>query len=136
MTRKDIDHIGWQYRKQALIIVGFLFLAGLLAVNIGFWKALIMPLIFCAVYAWALETGEALVWARVAKSAPESLPHFFMGVSGVRMFSALAVMFVYYLTVGHGSMVTFFGVFAVFYVAILVHHIVFFRKHADISIDE
>lgn len=136
MTRKDIDRLGWQYRKQGIIIVGFLFLTGLLITNVGLLSGLVMPLIFSAVYALILEIGEILVWGSIAKETPDELPAFYMGVTGARMFFALAVMFVYYLAVDKNSMPTFLGVFAVFYLAILIHHIVFFRKHSDISIDD
>lgn len=136
MTPKDIDHIGWQYRKQGLTIVGILFLAGLLAVNIGLSKALTVPLLVCAVYAMVVEIADGAIWARVAKRSPESLPQFFMAVSGFRMLSALAVLFGYYLAAGRNAMLVFFMVFAVFYVAVMVHHTLFFRRHSDISIDE
>ncbi len=136
MTRKDIDHIGWTYRKQGFAIVGGLFLAGLLAVNIGFLNTLTMPLIICTIYALVLETVESLVWAKIVKTSPDNLTNFFMGVSAVRVLSALAVMSIFYFVATQSSMLMFFGVFAVFYIAILVHHIAFFRKHTDISIDE
>lgn len=136
MTQKDIDHIGWQYRKQGFTIVAFLFLMGLLAANVGHLAWLVTPLVVCAVYALVLEMADGLIWARVAKRSAEDLSQFFMAVSGFRMLSALAVMFVYYLVAGRAAMLSFCGVFAVFYVAIMVHHTVFFRKHSDISTDK
>ncbi len=136
MTRKDIEHIGWQYRKQGTIIVGALFLIALLAVNIGRFDAIVTPLIICACYALLFEIVEGVVWTKIAKDSTESLPNFFMAVSGVRMLTALAVMFVYYLVAGRDAMLVFFLVFAVFYIAILGHHTIFFRRHTDISIDE
>lgn len=71
---------------------------------------------------------EALVWRRVAERSPESLPTFFTAVSGFRMLLALAVLFVYYLACGREAMLPFFVVFAVYYVAQLVHHSYFFSK--------
>ncbi len=136
MTRKDIDHLAWQYRKQALVIVGTLFLAGLLAANVTVHSELLIPLYFSAVYALVLEMGEAVVWNRVVKNSPDGMPNFLMGVSVVRTLSALALMFVYYLVGQKELIMVFLGVFAVFYIAILVHHIIFFRRHSGISIDE
>lgn len=136
MTRKDIEHIGWQYRKQGLIMIGTLFLVALLAVNIGHFDAILTPLLVSAGYALVFEMVEGIVWIKVAKNSTENLPNFFLGVSGVRIITALAVMFAYYLVAGRGAMLVFFLVFAVFYIAILGHHVVFFRKHTDISVDE
>ena len=73
---------------------------------------------------------EAVVWRRVAENSPESLPTFFTAFSGGRMLLALATMFVYYLVVGRASMLPFFVVFMVFYVAQLVHHSIFFSRAA------
>lgn len=136
MTRNDIRHIGWQYRKQGLVMVGALLLVALLVVNIGHFDFIITPLMVSAVYALLFEVVESMVWTKVATDSTENLPNFFMAVSGVRMLTALAVMFAYYLIAGRGAMLSFFLVFAVFYVTILVHHVMFFRKHTDISIDE
>lgn len=136
MTRKDIDHLAWQYRKQALVIVGTLFLAGLLAANVTVHSELLIPLYFSAVYALVIEMCEAVVWNKVAKNSPDAMPNFLMGVSVVRTLSALALMFVYYLVGQKELIMVFLGVFAVFYIAILVHHITFFRRHSGISIDE
>ena len=136
MTRKDIDRLAWQYRKQALIIVGVLFLAGLLAANITVHSVLIIPLIFSAIYALVLELVEVAVWNKVVKNNPDGVPNFLMGVTTVRTFSALAVMFVYYLVGNREQMLLFLGVFAMFYIAILTHHSLFFSKHSGISIDE
>jgi hypothetical protein len=136
MTRKDIEHIGWQYRKQGTIIVGTLFLIALLVVNIGRFDAIVTPLIVSAGYALLFEIVDGVVWTKIAKNSTENLPNFFMAVSGVRMLTALAVMFVYYLSAGRGAMLEFFLIFVIFYVAILGHHTMFFRKHTDISVDE
>ncbi len=136
MTHRDIEHIGWLYRKQGLFIIGFLFLIALLAVNISYYNTLLTPLYICTIYALVLEIAEAVVWTRIAKNSPDNLPNFFIAVSGIRILSAIVMMTVYYLVTGRETMLTFFFVFAVFYVAILIHHILFFRKHTDITINE
>lgn len=79
--------------------------------------------------------AEAFVWRHVASTSPDSLPTFFMGVSGVRLMLALAVMFVYYLVVGRDAMLPFFLVFAVFYIAQLIHHSYFFSHVSRLADD-
>lgn len=74
-----------------------------------------------------------LVWRRVAKQSPESLPTFFTAVSGFRMLLALAVMFVYYLVAGRDKMLPFFLVFMVFYLVSLAHHSIFFARVSNRS---
>ena len=79
--------------------------------------------------------AEAFVWRRVVSTSPDSLPTFFMGVSGVRLMLALVVMFVYYLVVGRDAMLPFFFVFAVFYIAQLIHHSYFFSHVSRLADD-
>jgi hypothetical protein len=68
-----------------------------------------------------------LVWRYIAKNSPDNLPTFFTAVSGFRLLLALAVMFVYYL-LNKETMLSFFIVFMVFYVASLAHHSFFFAR--------
>lgn len=78
---------------------------------------------------------EALVWRKVANGSPENQPTFIMGVTGVRLFLALAVMLAYYLVKGREAMLPFFLVFAVFYIAQLVHHSYFFSRVTRLADD-
>lgn len=89
---------------------------------------MLAPIIVSVVFALVAEAADAIIWRKVATDAPDSLPTFFMAVSGVRMLLALAVMFVYYLVAGRGAMLTFFLVFIVYYFMQLVHHTMFFAK--------
>lgn len=89
---------------------------------------MLAPIIVSVVFAFVAESADAIIWRKVATDAPDSLPTFFMAVSGVRMLFALAVMFVYYLVAGRGAMLTFFLVFIVYYFMQLVHHTTFFAK--------
>lgn len=89
---------------------------------------MLAPIIVSVVFAFVVESADAIIWRKVATDAPDSLPTFFMAVSGVRMLFALAVMFVYYLVAGRGAMLTFFLVFIVYYFMQLVHHTTFFAK--------
>ncbi|MDE6012341.1 MAG: hypothetical protein K2G91_06350, partial [Prevotella sp.] len=90
--------------------------------------SILVPVIVSSVFALVVESADAMLWRRIAKRSPDSLPTFFMAVSGVRMLLAIAVMFVYYLVVGRQSMLVFFLIFMVYYLLLLIHHSVFFAK--------
>ena len=62
-----------------------------------------------------------------------SVAFFFTAVSGFRLLLALAVMFIYYLLDNNDTMLKFFIVFMVFYVASLAHHTVFFSRVSNRS---
>ncbi|MCH4147549.1 MAG: hypothetical protein LKG25_02205 [Prevotella sp.] len=130
---ENIDKLCWKYMKQGISLIACLFLIGLFVIQVGDFRSMLTPLIICTAYALILEVVDAQVWKRVAKHAPESMSTFYMGASGFRMLSALAVLFIYYLAYDHSGMLAFFLVFAVFYVTILVHHTAFFRNHTNIT---
>lgn len=94
---------------------------------------MLVPTVVGAVFAFVVESADAFIWRKVATNVPDSLPIFFMAVSGVRMLLALAVMFVYYLAAGSGNMVTFFLVFMVYYIIVLLHHTLFFAKDRTLA---
>ena len=73
------------------------------------------------------------LYISAAKNSPDSLPTFFTAVSGFRLLLALAVMFIYYLLDNNDTMLKFFIVFMVFYVASLAHHTVFFSRVSNRS---
>lgn len=130
----NIDKLSWRYMKQGLFIIVGLFLVALLMVRMLYLdEKILTSLIICAIYALVIEIAEAKIWGRIAKRSPENLPNFFMAVSGFRMLSALILMFVYYLVAGRNAMLVFFLVFAVFYMAILVHHTCFFPKNMNVT---
>ena len=75
--------------------------------------------------------ADAIAWRKVAAGSPDSMPTFFMAVSGLRFMVALVVMFVYFLLAGKtgkADMGTFILIFALFYVAVLLHHTLFFAR--------
>jgi len=94
---------------------------------------LLTPAIISAIFALVMCWTIGLIWRRVAKRSPESLPTFFTAVSGFRLLLALAVMFVYYLVDTHDSMFRFFLVFMAFYIVSLVHHTIFFARVSNRS---
>lgn len=128
MADIDIDRNYRKFLLQGVMLILGLSLGIYAAVRIFSLTALMVPLLVSMMFAIIVATADAFVWRRVAKGSPESLPTFFMAVSGIRMLLALAVMFVYYLAAGRQSMLTFFLVFIAYYVMLLVHHSVFFAK--------
>lgn len=96
-------------------------------------EGLMVPMMIGTAFAVVIIMAEALGWRRVATSHPDSLPTFFMAVSGFRLLLALATMFVYYLMDDGDTMMTFFLTFAAFYVMLLIHHSVFFARLSNHS---
>ena len=118
--------------KQGLCLTVALALLTLLVMRVWFLDllaAVIVSAAFTLVVCWAI----GLIWRRVAKHSPDSLPTFFTAVSGFRLLLALAVMFVYYLVDSQNSMLRFFLVFMVFYFASLAHHTIFFARVSNRS---
>lgn len=126
MDKAQTDALYKRYSWQTIMLCAALYLLGLLLMSVTWRQSLQTPLIVSAVYALVFEKTEIVLWRRVTLKAPDSLPTFFMAVSGFRFLSALLVMLVYYLACGRETMLTFVLVFAVFYVAMLVHHVCFF----------
>ena len=114
------------YMRQGLYISTALFLLTLLVMQVWFLD-LLTPAIVSVAFTLLVCITIGVVWNYVAKNSPDSLPTFFTAVSGFRLLLALAVMFVYYL-LNKETMLNFFLVFMVFYVASMVHHTIFFAK--------
>ena len=114
------------YMRQGLYFSTALFLLTLLVMQVWFLD-LLTPAIVSVAFSLLVCFTIGLVWRYVAKNSPDSLPTFFTAVSGFRLLLALAVMFVYYL-LNKETMLSFFLVFMVFYVASLAHHTIFFAR--------
>ena len=114
------------YIRQGLYISSALFLLTLLVMQVWFLD-LLTPAIVSVAFTLFVCFTIGLVWRYVAKNSPDNLPTFFTAVSGFRLLLALAVMFVYYL-LNKETMLNFFLVFMVFYVASLAHHTFFFAR--------
>ncbi len=114
----------WQgvfiYAAMVAVVLTIMYVWGL--------EELLTPLIVSAVFSLVVDTADAIIWRKVAKSSPDSLPSFHTAVSGFRMLLALAVMLVYYLVAGSDVMLPFFLVFFAFYVALMAHHAWFFTR--------
>ena len=124
----DINKLSISYLRQELYLAIGLFLIALLVMRVWFIDGLLTPAIIAMVFTLVVSATIGMVWRRVAKRSPESLPTFFTAVSGFRMLLALAVMFVYYLVFGRSAMLLFFVVFMVFYFVSLAHHSIFFAR--------
>ena len=129
----DINKLSISYLRQELYLAIGLFLIALLVMRVWFIDGLLTPAIIATVFTLVVSAAIGMVWRRVAKRSPESLPTFFTAVSGFRMLLALAVMFVYYLVYGRSAMLLFFVVFIVFYFVSLAHHSIFFAKVSNRS---
>ena len=129
----DINKLSISYLRQELYLAIGLFLIALLVMRVWFVDGLLTPTIIATVFTLVVSAVIGMVWRRVAKRSPESLPTFFTAVSGFRMLLALAVMFVYYLVFGRSAMLLFFVVFMVFYFVSLAHHSIFFARVSNRS---
>lgn len=125
----NIDKRYWKYLRQGVSLCAALFFLLLLVASQ--YPSLVLPLAVSAVYALVVEVADAVAWRKVAAGSPDSMPTFFMAVSGLRFMVALVVMFVYFLLAGKtgkADMGTFILIFALFYVAVLLHHTLFFAR--------
>ena len=125
----DIGKRYWKYLRQGVSLCAALFF--LLLLMASQYPSLVLPLAVSAVYALVVEVADAVAWRKVAAGSPDSMPTFFMAVSGLRFMVALVVMFVYFLLAGKtgkADMGTFILIFALFYVAVLLHHTLFFAR--------
>ena len=129
----NIDKLSMSYLRQELFLAVGLFLLTLVVMQVWFVEGLLVPAIVSVIFTLVVSGTIGLVWRRVAKRSPESLPTFFTAVSGFRMLLALAAMFVYYLACGRSAMLLFFVVFMAFYFVSLAHHSIFFARVSNRS---
>ena len=129
----DINRLSINYLRQELYLAIGLFLIALLVMRVWFLDDLLTPTIIATVFTLVVSAAIGMIWRRVAKRSPESLPTFFTAVSGFRMLLALAVMFIYYLVFGRSAMLLFVVVFLVFYFVSLAHHSIFFARVSNRS---
>ncbi len=117
-----------RYMKQSvalLVIVTLLEVSAVLFFNL---YNLTAAIIVSVIYAAIIEFADIIVWSKVADEHEGSLTTFFMGVSGIRFLSAIAVMFVYFLVSNRGNMIYPLLFFMVYYLSILCHHSLFFLR--------
>ena len=124
----DINKLTWHYRKKRTLLITSLILIAFIVMNVWLLDRILTPLIVSVIFSVLVENIDILIWKRVARRSPESLPTFFMGVSGFRMLLGVIVIFIYYLVADQETMLSFFVVFVIFYVTLLIHHTLFFVR--------
>lgn len=126
MDNKLINKYRRSFIYQMLITLIVLVGGGYAVAELWLGYTVALPLSVSAIVFFILELADILIWSRVASNSPDSLPTFFMGVSGFRMLICLMVFFIFYFVASRQQMLLFLCIFAVFYVAMLVHHTLFF----------
>ena len=125
----DERQVGKQKRRficQSLITLALLAIGVYGVAELWLGYAVVLPLLVSSVVFLIIETADILIWSRVVIKSPDSLPTFFLGVSGFRMLLCVLIFFMYYFVVDRQAMLIFLCIFALFYVAMLVHHTLFF----------
>lgn len=126
MDNKLINKYRRSFIYQMLITLIVLVGGGYAVAELWLGYTVALPLSVSATVFFILELADILIWSCVASNSPDSLPTFFMGVSGFRMLICLMVFFIFYFVASRQQMLLFLCIFAVFYVAMLVHHTLFF----------
>ena len=130
--QKEVKAIGLSFIKRGIAYVVLLFAAAMAIAYASGNEWIIVPAIVSALYTLAIVVAEGLLWGRVASRSVDALTTFYSAVSGFRMLLTISVMFGYYLAYGREEMLGFLSVLAPFYVAMLVHHSIFFGMKSKI----
>lgn len=122
----NIQSASKRYIQQAVQIVFALFLLELLILQILGAGLLLTPVLVSMCFALIVELSDAFIWKRLENKTEETKATFFMSVSGFRFLLALLMLFVYYFMSDRSGMIAFILLFAPYYLAVLVHHSIFF----------
>ena len=122
----NIKSASKRYIQQAVQIVFALFLLELLILQMLGAGLLLTPVLVSMCFALILELSDAFIWKRLENKTEETKATFFMAVSGFRFLLALLMLFVYYFMSDRSGMIAFILLFAPYYLAVLVHHSIFF----------
>ena len=122
----NIQSASKRYIQQAVQIVFALFLLELLILQILGAGLLLTPVLVSMCFALIVELSDAFIWKRLENKTEETNATFFMDVSGFRFLLALLMLFVYYFMSDRSGMIAFILLFAPYYLAVLVHHSIFF----------
>ncbi len=124
----DIDKLCGRYIVWSMVYIFILTIGSFIFEKLGLFSGLMYPVAVSAVFSIVVESADALVWRKVAKTSPDSLTTFYTAVSGFRMLLALATMLVCYIIVGRDAIMPYILVLLVFYFAMLAHHSIFFSR--------
>ena len=122
----NIQSASKRYIQQTVQIVFALFLLELLILQMLGAGLLLPPVLVSMCFALILELSDAFIWKRLENKTEETKATFFMAVSGFRFLLALLMLFVYYFMSDRAGMIAFILLFAPYYLAVLVHHSIFF----------
>ena len=122
----NIQSASKRYIQQTVQIVFALFLLELLILQILGAGLLLTPVLVSMCFALIVELSDAFIWKRLENKTEENKATFFMAVSGFRFLLSLLVLFVYYFMSDRSGMIAFILLFAPYYLAVLVHHSIFF----------
>lgn len=129
----DIDKLSRRYIAQSSLITFVIGTIGLAVMHLCPQFGVALPLVVSVAFSLVFALADGLFWRMAAKKGADALTTFYTAVSGFRMLAALGAMFIYYVVNGREAMMVFFLVFMVFYVALLVHHSLYFSKVANHS---
>jgi len=122
----NIQSASKRYIQQAVQIVFALFLLELLILQMLGTGLLLTPVLVSMCFTLIVELSDAFIWKRLENKTEETKATFFMAVSGFRFLLALLMLFVYYFMSDRSGMIAFILLFAPYYLAVLVHHSIFF----------
>ena len=122
----NIQSASKRYIQQTVQMVFALFLLELLILQMLGAGLLLTPVLVSMCFALIVELSDAFIWKRLENKTEETKATFFMAVSGFRFLLALLMLFVYYFMSDRSGMIAFILLFAPYYLAVLVHHSIFF----------
>lgn len=122
----NIQSASKRYIQQTVQIVFALFLLELLILQMLGAGLLLTPVLVSMCFVLIVELSDAFIWKRLENKTEETKATFFMAVSGFRFLLALLMLFVYYFMSDRSGMIAFILLFAPYYLAVLVHHSIFF----------
>lgn len=127
---ESISRISRKYQLASLWITFALLIVGLLMVQVLGQRSLVYSLLFSATYSMITCFAYVKAWAAVARRSPNVLSRFYMAASVLRMLLALVVVLVAAVVMRNDTsqMLSFIGVFAVFYLILLVFDSIFFAR--------
>ena len=117
-----------RYILQTIVVVTFLTNAAFAVSHFAGIEGLVVPIVIAATFALVIDTADALIWRKVATDWADSLPTFFTAVSGFRMLLGIITIAVYYFASTGADMTTFFLTFFAYYIALILHHAIFFAR--------
>lgn len=127
MIRSKLISMAIHYSLQLFIIECMLFTGFLLLAPSVAQK----PSIVSASVTSTFYLINGLVWYWVASRHRDYLVSFFSGTFGFRFLLALIVMAIYYVMTDKSATITFFWVFAIYYLVTLIHFSIFFSKASN-----